>query len=101
VEAGAALEVNSSGLRQAPKETYPTAAAVTRFRELGGRHVTAGSDAHRARWFAFGLDTAYAAATRSGFRELAFRRGGERVAVSVPDRFLQAAGPNATVAGSL
>lgn len=86
VEAGAALEVNSSGLRQAPGETYPPPATVARFRELGGRRVTAGSDAHRARSFAFGLDAAYAAAAEAGYRELAFRRGGAGIAVSIPDR---------------
>jgi len=87
VEAGMALEVNSSGLRQSPGETYPTAAVVARFRELGGRRVTAGSDAHRARSFAYGLDTAYAAAAWAGYRELAFRRGGDGVAIAIPGRF--------------
>lgn len=87
VEAGMALEVNSSGLRQPPGETYPTPAIVARFRELGGRHVTAGSDAHRERAFAWGLETAYATAAGAGFRELAFRRGGPGVAIALPDRF--------------
>jgi histidinol-phosphatase (PHP family) len=101
VEAGAALEVNSSGLRQAPRETYPTLAVVARYRELGGRRVTAGSDAHRARWFAYGLDAAYAVAARSGFHELAFRRGGGPVTVPVPGRYAAPRGPNAASAGSL
>ena len=48
VESGTALEVNASGLRQLPRETYPSAAIVARYRELGGRHVTIGSDAHRS-----------------------------------------------------
>ena len=56
VETGTALEVNTSGLRQAPRETYPGPAVVARFRELGGERVTIGSDAHRADWFAHGLD---------------------------------------------
>ena len=55
VESGTALEVNASGLRQLPRETYPSAAIVARYRELGGRLVTTGSDAHRAEWFAYGL----------------------------------------------
>ena len=37
VESGTALEVNASGLRQLPRETYPSAAIVARYRELGGR----------------------------------------------------------------
>jgi histidinol-phosphatase (PHP family) len=97
VESGTALEVNASGLRQVANETYPSAATVARFRELGGRHVTAGSDAHLESSFAFGLREAYGHARQAGFRELAFRRGGERVAVALPGT----ESPNATVGPSL
>ena len=86
VETGTGLEVNTSGLRQAVRETYPSAAIVTRFRELGGRHVTLGSDAHRADSFAFGLEDGYRVVGGAGFEELACRRGGERVAVALPGR---------------
>lgn len=84
VETGTALEINTSGLRQAAAETYPSAAIVARFRELGGRHVTAGSDAHRADCFAFALDEGYRHAAAAGFRSLRFRRGGEAVDVGLP-----------------
>lgn len=81
VDSGTALEVNASGLRQLPRETYPTAAVVARFLDMGGRRVTIGSDAHRMGWFAFGLAEAYRLAASVGISELAFRRGGDRVAV--------------------
>jgi histidinol-phosphatase (PHP family) len=81
VESGTALEINSSGLRQAPAETYPAPAMVIRYRELGGRHVTIGSDAHRSEWFAYQLEQAYGHAAGAGFRALAFRRGGDRVSI--------------------
>ena len=84
IESGTALEVNASGLRQLPRETYPSAAIVARYRELGGRHVTIGSDAHRTEWFAYGLATAYRLAAHAGFEALAFRRGGDRVQVPIP-----------------
>jgi histidinol-phosphatase (PHP family) len=84
VENGTGLEINTSGLRQAAAETYPSAAVVARFRELGGRHVSTGSDAHRADCFAFALDAGYRAAAEAGFDTLLFRRGGERVEVSLP-----------------
>jgi len=74
VESGTGLEVNSSGLRQAPRETYPAPWVVARYRELGGQLVTAGSDAHRAASFAFGLAQAYRVAGAAGFAELAIRR---------------------------
>jgi histidinol-phosphatase (PHP family) len=90
VETGTALEVNTSGLRQAAGETYPSAAIVARYRELGGTLVSAGSDAHQAAAFASGLAEGYRVAAAAGFRQLAFRRGGERVAVAIPDRHVPA-----------
>lgn len=96
VESGAGLEVNTSGLRQAPRETYPSAAIVALFRELGGTRVSAGSDAHRREAFAFGLEDGYAALAEAGFEELAFRRGtdriADRVAVAIPERLVSRSG---------
>jgi histidinol-phosphatase (PHP family) len=87
VESGTALEVNTSGLRHPVGETYPTADTVARYREMGGRRVTVGSDAHKASAFAFGLEEGYRILARAEFEELTFRRGGSRVAVAVPSRF--------------
>jgi histidinol-phosphatase (PHP family) len=90
VETGAGLEVNASGLRHGPGETYPPPWAVARFRELGGTVVTAGSDAHAASQFAFGLARAYEIAAAAGFEELAIRRapGAHRAGgrVAIPER---------------
>jgi len=61
VDTGVALEINSSGLRHAHGEMYPPPGVVRRFSELGGERIVAGSDAHRAHHFAFGLPQAYAA----------------------------------------
>jgi histidinol-phosphatase (PHP family) len=83
VESGTSLEVNVSGLRQLPRETYPAAPIVARYRDLGGRHVTIGSDAHRTEWFAYGLGEAYRLVTAAGYDTLAFRRGDRRVAVPI------------------
>jgi histidinol-phosphatase (PHP family) len=83
IDSGTALEINASGLRQLPRETYPSAAIVARYRELGGTNVTIGSDAHRAEWFAYGLAEAYRHAAGAGFESLAFRRGADRVAVPI------------------
>ncbi len=47
IKNGKALEVNTSGLRQAIGKTLPDENVVRRFRELGGKYVTIGSDAHR------------------------------------------------------
>jgi histidinol-phosphatase (PHP family) len=95
VESGTALEINTSGLRQAAAETYPASAIVARYHELGGRRVTIGSDAHRSDTFAWGLADGYAAAAGAGFSDLAFRRGGAPVALPI------ATGPNAVAGHSL
>jgi histidinol-phosphatase (PHP family) len=85
VESGTALEVNTSGLRQEAAETYPSAAIVARFRELGGERVTIGSDAHRSEHLGWALDEGYAAARGAGFRAMTFRRGpGAPVTVELP-----------------
>ncbi len=78
VETGTSLEVNTSGLRQSPGETYPAAWAVARYRELGGACVTVGSDAHLESSFAFGLGRGYDVAAGAGFETVAFRRAGTR-----------------------
>ncbi|HEX5823158.1 MAG TPA: histidinol-phosphatase HisJ family protein [Candidatus Limnocylindrales bacterium] len=88
IETGTALEVNTSGLRQAARETYPAAPIVDRFRVLGGNGVSAGSDAHRTDAFAAGLAEGYRVVAAAGISELAFRRGGSRVRVALPARFL-------------
>ena len=87
VESGAALEVNTSGLRQEAREMYPAAPIVERYRVLGGTRVVAGSDAHRNGSFTAGLDQGYRVVADAGFRHLAFRRDGSRVDVALPDRF--------------
>lgn len=84
VETGMALELNASGLRQLPRETYPPAPVVARYLELGGRAVTIGSDTHRLGWFAYGLGEAYRLAASAGVEALAFRRGGDRVWLPMP-----------------
>ena len=81
IDTGTALEVNTSGLRQVAGETYPSAAIVARFRELGGTRVTVGSDAHRASAFAWGLADGYDHVREAGFTALSIRRGGAPVSV--------------------
>ena len=85
VDSGTALEINTSGLRHPVGETYPSAAVVARFRELGGRAVTVGSDAHRSDQFGWALADGYRAAVAGGFEALSFPRGGKRTSIPIPD----------------
>ena len=86
VDSGVALEVNTSGLYHPGEETYPSAATVARYHELGGRRVVAGSDAHRADRLAHRFDEARRIIVEAGFEGLAFRRADRRVSIplSVP-----------------
>lgn len=83
VDSGTALEVNTSGLRHGVAETYPSPAIVQRYRAMGGRAVTVGSDGHRAEQFAWALDDGYAAVAAAGFEALTFRRGGQPVSIDL------------------
>ena len=86
IESGAVLEVNSSGLRYPGAETYPSAAVVARYRELGGERVVVGSDAHSRGSFAARLGDSYGHIAAAGFDALTFRRGADRVTIPVPAR---------------
>jgi histidinol-phosphatase (PHP family) len=67
VEREAGLEINTSGLRQAPHETYPGLEVLRWYRELGGRILTIGSDAHSAKDLGKGISDALGLAREAGF----------------------------------
>jgi histidinol-phosphatase (PHP family) len=67
VETGMGLEINTSGVRQAPGEPYPGLAVVQRYRDLGGTTVTVGSDAHRAEHVGADIETGVEIARQAGF----------------------------------
>lgn len=62
-----ALEINTAGLRQPINKLSPEVETVKRFKELGGKYVTFGSDAHFAEDITAGIDEAYAAMKQAGF----------------------------------
>jgi len=70
VETGMGLEINTSGVRQPPREPYPGLAVLKRYRELGGRILTVGSDSHRVEQLGVGLDIGRRLAKEAGFTEL-------------------------------
>lgn len=67
-----ALEINTAGLRQPIGKLSPEFETVKRFRELGGKYVTYGSDAHYAEHIGAGLTEAYDVMRAAGFSELTF-----------------------------
>lgn len=82
-ERGIALEINTSGLRQAIGLTSPDLPLIRRFRELGGENITLGSDAHRPEDVGAGLETAAALAMEAGFRHVCLFRAGKPVYVRI------------------
>jgi histidinol-phosphatase (PHP family) len=92
VETGVNLEVNASGLRHPTGETYPGPWVVRRFRELGGRRVTTGSDSHLPHTFAFGLEEACEILAAAGFDRLSLQRNMDRGDLVLPDRFHRTGG---------
>ncbi len=65
-----ALEVNTAGLFHPVEEIYPSSFILKLYRELGGRRIVIGSDAHRPGELGRGLEEAVEMLSRLGFREL-------------------------------
>jgi histidinol-phosphatase (PHP family) len=62
------IEINTSGLRQSPKESMPGLDVVKLYRELGGQILTIGSDSHNVNDVGKGLLEAIEVAREAGFR---------------------------------
>jgi histidinol-phosphatase (PHP family) len=69
------LEINTSGLRQNPKEIYPSANIFLKAKEAGVKIFTIGSDAHRINHLGFGLQEGFALAKRLGLDIYRFEQG--------------------------
>ena len=65
---GIGLEINTSGLRQAPAEPYPGRTVLRWYREMGGEILTIGSDAHHVTDLGAGCAEAVELARSVGFR---------------------------------
>jgi histidinol-phosphatase (PHP family) len=71
VEKGIGLEINTSGLRQAPGEPYPALTVLRWYRALGGEILTLGSDAHHTKELGMGIARAQELAREAGFQVIA------------------------------
>ena len=69
-QGGKALEINTSGLRGKSGVTSPGLDIVRRFKELGGKYITIGSDAHCVSDVGVGLQEGLAIARDAGFQEI-------------------------------
>lgn len=67
---GKALEINTSGFARENGFSLPQVELVRRFRELGGRYITLGSDAHTAKNIGVGLERGLEIAHSAGFEHV-------------------------------
>lgn len=66
-----ALEINTAGLRQPIGVTSPDESILKRYKELGGKLITIGSDAHYAEHLGAGIEQGYELALKCGFDSVA------------------------------
>jgi len=72
-----ALEINGQTINQEYNRLSPELPEIVRYRELGGKLVTVGSDAHRASLIGNGVAECLNAAKKAGFNEYAYYEGRE------------------------
>lgn len=83
VDKNMSLEINTSGLRQSPEDTYPSTDLLSLYASLGGKLITVGSDAHKPEHVGAGIQTAIDAARTLGFTSLSTYSARKRVAVPI------------------
>ncbi len=74
IRADKALEMNTSRLLRPGAPRLPDLEVFTRYRQMGGKLVTLGSDAHRAEDLAQGIDQGMEILKQAGFTEFAVYR---------------------------
>ncbi len=65
-----ALEINTSGLFMDINDTLPNISFIRRFRELGGKYITIGSDSHYAKKVCRGIEQGMDIAAKCGFKNI-------------------------------
>ena len=71
-EKGIALEINTAALRQPLNKLSPELDIIKKFKEMGGRYITVGSDAHFAEHLAADIEKAFEVALEAGFECITF-----------------------------
>lgn len=71
IQSGKALELNTSGFRQKIGKSLPDYPVIERYRELGGRLITLGSDSHRWADVGGGIERGLELLEKAGFHHFA------------------------------
>ena len=80
-EKGLALEINTRGTYDWQNRVGPEDWVLTRFRELGGKYITIGSDSHVTQYIGAGFEDAAAALRRCGFDSYTIYRNRQPVQI--------------------
>lgn len=83
VERDMALEINTSGLRKWLSCIGLEDWVLRRFRELGGRYVTVGSDAHCKEDIGAGLSEAWELLRKAGFSNFVYYQNGKPIEAAI------------------
>ncbi|MBQ1507172.1 MAG: histidinol-phosphatase HisJ family protein [Ruminococcus sp.] len=79
------LEINVSGLFKELGTTLPDFDLIKRYRELGGRLITIGTDAHSVDFVGRGIEQGIEVAKRAGFGEYAYYIAHEPIMIQFSD----------------
>jgi histidinol-phosphatase (PHP family) len=82
VQKNIALEINTRGTYDWQNRVGPEDWVLERYRELGGKYVTIGSDAHVTKYVGAGFTEAAAALKRTGFDSYTIYK--DRCPVQIP-----------------
>ncbi len=82
-ERGKALEINTSGIRKGLGYLVPHDYYIKRFKELGGKYITIGSDAHTCHDVGSDIGVGLKAAFDCGFKEIALYQNREPVLIPI------------------
>ena len=96
IERGISFEINTSGIRQAPRTSMPGPAIVRWYVEAGGQLITTGTDSHVAKTIGAGLPTTLAMLELCGIPTVSAFRGRERRQVPIGELRRAARGRAAT-----
>jgi histidinol-phosphatase (PHP family) len=72
IQNGCGIEINTSGLRQAYGDTFPSLKYVKLYRDLGGEILSIGSDAHTVEDLGKNIGDGAEIAKSAGFRHLCY-----------------------------
>ncbi len=83
ISRGMSLEINTSGLRQSPQDTYPSLDLLRLYASLGGELITIGSDAHTPAHVGAGIASTLGKIRQIGFTAISTYSARSRIDVPI------------------